>query len=137
MAAAEAIGMPIVVLDAPRAVVRAVHFDPTSHHVVSADWDGTAHVWDTTSPYRRWGSPLIADDCGLITNLEPDRRFIAAGCRDHPTRIWDTAHDQLVAELPSVTTVTGNFASAFPAVSTTGDRAAIAARRCGGGVRAQ
>jgi hypothetical protein len=44
----------------------------------------------------------------------------------HPTRIWDTAHDQLLAELPSVTQVDGDFASAFPAVSAAGDRAAIA-----------
>ena len=48
------------------------------------------------------------------------------GCRDHLTRVLDTARDQLLAELPSVTPVAGDFASAFPAVSAAGDRAAIA-----------
>jgi WD40 repeat protein len=123
---AETLGMPVVVLDAPRAIVRKAHFDRTSRRVVSASWDGTAQVWDASSPYRRWSSPPVADDCGLITSLEPDRRFIAVGCRDRSTRVWDTARDQLLAELPSVTPVAGDFASAFPAVSLTADRAAIA-----------
>ena len=113
-------------LDVPRGVVRTAHFDPTSHHVVGASWEGTARVWDATSPYRRWSSPPVATDCGFATSLEPDRRFIAIGCRDRNTRVWDTARDQLLAELPSVTPVAGDFASAFPAVSAAGDRAAIA-----------
>jgi WD40 repeat protein len=123
---AETLGMPVVVLDVPQAIVNTAHFDPTSRHVVSASWDGTAQVWDATSPYRRWSSLPVAADCDLITSLEPDRRFIAAGCRDLSTRVWDTAHDQLLAELPSVTPVAGDSASAFPTVSATGDRAAIA-----------
>ncbi len=123
---AEALGMPVVVFDMPRGVVRTAHFDPTSHNVVGAIWEGTARVWNATSPYRRWHSPPIAADCGLATSLEPDRRFIAIGCRDRKTRVWDTARDQMLAELPSVTPVAGDFASAFPAVSAIGDRAAIA-----------
>ncbi len=123
---AETLGMPVVVLDAPRGGARTAHFDPTSHHVVGASWEGTARVWDATSPYRRWSSPPIATNCGLATSLEPDRRFIAIGCRDRNTRVWDTERDQLLAELPSVTQVDGDFASAFPAVSAAGDRAAIA-----------
>jgi WD40 repeat protein len=51
---AETLGMPVVVLDAPRGIVRKAHFDPTSRHVVSASWDGTAQLWDATPPYRRW-----------------------------------------------------------------------------------
>ena len=123
---AETVGVPVVALDAPPAVVRAAHFDPTSRQVVSADWDGTARLWDATAPYRCWGAPPVADSCGLAVSLEPDRRFLAVGCKDRPTRVWDTAHDQLLAELPSVTTVAGDFASAIPAVSGAGDRAAIA-----------
>jgi len=123
---AEALGMPVVVLDVPRGVVRTMHFDPTSDHVIGASWGGTARVWSATSPYRRWSSPPIAANCGLATSLEPDRRFIAVGCRGRNTSVWDTAHNQLLAELPSVTPVAGDFASAFPAVSETGDRAAIA-----------
>jgi WD40 repeat protein/serine/threonine protein kinase len=123
-----AMDMPVTLLDGPRNVVTVVHFDPSARRVVGASWDGTARVWDATPPYLRWHSPPISDDCGLVTSLEPDRRFIAVGCLDHPTRIWDTAHAQLLAELPSVTQVDGDgdFASAFPAVSAAGDRAAIA-----------
>ena len=124
-----ALGMPVTTLEGPGGIVRSAHFDPTSRHVVGASWDGAALVWDATSPYRRWSSPPISDDCGLGPSLEPDRRFVAIGCRDHATRVWDTAHDQLLAELPSVTPVNGDFSSAFPAVSSAGDRAAIARGR--------
>jgi WD40 repeat protein len=68
----------------------------------------------------------VSDNCGIVTTPEPDRRFIAVGCRGLATRVWDTARDQLVAELPSVSHVEGDFTSAFPAVSGAGDRAAIA-----------
>jgi WD40 repeat protein len=69
----------------------------------------------------------MSDDCGIITRSEVARRFVAVGCGDLPTRVWDTAHDRLLAELPSVTPINGGgFASAFPAVSAAGDRAAIA-----------
>jgi len=68
----------------------------------------------------------MSDNCGVVTGAEPDRRFIAVGCGDHGTRIWDTSRDQLLAELPSVSQVAGDFISAFPAVSSAGDRAAIA-----------
>ena len=121
-----ALGMPVTTLEGPRGIVRTAHFDPTSRRVVGASWEGAALVWDATSPYRRWSSPPISDYCGLVPSLEPDRRFIAIGCRDHNTRVWDTAQDRLLAELPSVTPVDGDFASAFPAVSSAGDRAAIA-----------
>jgi WD40 repeat protein len=58
---------------------------------------------------------------------EPDRRFISVGCGKLPTRVWDTATDRLLAELPSVTLVeSGGFTSAFPAVSAGGDLAGIA-----------
>jgi WD40 repeat protein/serine/threonine protein kinase len=121
-----AMGIPVAMLDGPQNVVRVAHFDVTSRRVVGASWDGTARIWDATSPYRRWSSPPASDDCGLVASLVPDRRFVAVGCRDHATRVWDTARDQLLAELPPVTQVPGDFISAFPAVSAEGDRAAIA-----------
>jgi WD40 repeat protein/serine/threonine protein kinase len=121
-----ALGMPITVLEGPQSVVWGAHFDPSSQRVVGASMDGTARVWDATSPYLRWSSPPVSDDCGIVTDAEPDRRFLAVGCRDHVTRVWDTSRDQLVAELPSVSHVEGSFTSAFPAVSAAGDRAAIA-----------
>jgi WD40 repeat protein/serine/threonine protein kinase len=121
-----ALGMSIAVLEGQGQGIRSAHFDPTSQHVIGASRDDVALVWDATSPYRRWSSSAIADGCGLAASLEPDRRFIAIGCGDHATQIWDTANNQLLAELPSVTPVDGDFASAFPAVSADGDRAAIA-----------
>src|SRR6185503_17516026 len=63
---------------------------------------------------------------GLIMSLEPDGRVVIIGCRNRPTQVWDTSRDQLLAELPSVTQVDGDFPSAYPAVSAGGDRAAIA-----------
>jgi WD40 repeat protein len=106
--------------------VRVAHFDPTSRRVVGASWDGTARVWDASAPYLRWSSPALSDDCGLGNSLQPDRRYVAIGCLDHATQIWDTARDRLVAELPSVTLPGGDFEPAFPAVSADGERAAIA-----------
>jgi len=121
-----ALGMPVAALEGSQGVVRVAHFDPSSRRVVGASADGIARVWDATSPYRRWGAPQTSDDCGLVTSLEPDRRFVAIGCRNEPTRVWDTARDELLAELPSVTQTANGFSSAFPAVSFAGDRAAIA-----------
>ena len=119
-------GLPVAILDGPQNIVRTARFGPNLQ-VVGASWDGTARVWDAASPYRRWTSEPMSDDCGVITHSEVARRFVAVECGDHPTRVWDTAHDRLLAELPSVTTISGGgFTSAFPAVSAAGDRAAIA-----------
>jgi WD40 repeat protein len=86
----------------------------------------TIMAMDATPPYHRWSSSLVSDDCGLVASLEPDQRYLAIGCRDYPTRVWDTSRDQLLAEIPSVSHVGADFTSALPAVSAAGDRAAIA-----------
>ncbi|HEX8106614.1 MAG TPA: protein kinase [Kofleriaceae bacterium] len=120
---------PVAVLDGPRSLMIA-HFDPDARRVIGASLEGTAQIWDATPPYRRWRSPPVADDCGLApgstSGSTPDGRFVAIGCRDHPTRVWDTVHDQLLAELPNTTLVADDSPSASPAVSSVGDRAAIA-----------
>jgi WD40 repeat protein len=121
-----ATGMPVARLEGPKGLVFAAHFDPDSRRVVGASWDGTARVWDATSPYRIWGSPPIGAECDTMDSLVPDQRFIALSCRNHGTRVWDTARGELLAELPRVTTVEGDYYSAFPAVTVSGDRAAIA-----------
>jgi serine/threonine protein kinase/WD40 repeat protein len=117
-------GMPIAVLDGLRSLLVA-HFDPEARRVVGASVDGAAVVWDATPPYRRWNAPPITDNCGLAPSATSDGRFVAVGCHDHPTHVWDTAHDQLLAELPP-TTLVGDAPSAAPAVSSAGDRVAIA-----------
>ena len=119
-----ALEMPITVLEGPHGMWVA-HFDSSGRHVIGVSLDGTVRIWDSASPYHRWSASSASKDCGLITSPEPDRRFIAIGCGEYPTRVWDTARNQLLAELPSVSHVTGDFTSAFPAVSEAGDRAAI------------
>jgi eukaryotic-like serine/threonine-protein kinase len=119
-------GIPVAILDGPRNAVRVARFD-TKSRVVGASSDGTARVWNATPPYRRWSSAPIANACDIGMGSEPDRRFISVGCGKLPTRVWDTATDRLLAELPSVTLVeSGGFTSAFPAVSAGGDLAGIA-----------
>ena len=120
-------GLPLAVLDGPSSALRTAHFAPDGLRVVGASWDGTARVWEAPSPYRRWASAPTGDTCDVGLNSRPDRRFIAVGCRNRPTRVWDTAHDRLLAELPSTTPIEANdFISAAPAVSSAGDLAAIA-----------
>jgi WD40 repeat protein len=120
-------GTPLSVLEGPQSAMVA-HFDPGARRVVGASLDGTAQVWDATPPYRRWRSPPVADNCSLAPISTSDGRFVAVGCLDHPTRVWDTARDELLAELPGATLVAGDSPSAYPAVSSAGDRAAIARR---------
>ncbi|HEU4728255.1 MAG TPA: protein kinase [Kofleriaceae bacterium] len=117
---------PANVLEGPQEILWRAHFDPSAHRVVGVSTNGAARIWDATAPYRRWSVPAMADDCGIVTTAEPDGRFIAVGCRDKATHVWDTARNELLGELPPVSPVPGDFTSAFPAVSATGDRAAIA-----------
>jgi WD40 repeat protein/serine/threonine protein kinase len=118
--------LPVSVLEGSRGLVLSAHFDPSSRRVIGASWDGTARVWDATPPYRRWSSPPIGEDCSTDASLDGDQRFIAISCTRHGSHVWDTARDQHLAELPSVTAPRGEAPSAFPAVSDAGDRAAIA-----------
>ena len=121
-----ATGMAIARLEGPKSLVTVAHFDRDAHRVGGASWDGTARVWDAGSPYQRWGSPTIGPECDTMDSLVPDQRFIALSCRNHGTRVWDTARGELFADLPSVTTAGDDYYSAFPASTTSGDRAAIA-----------
>jgi len=121
-------GMQLTVLEGPPNKLRAAHFDPSARHVVAAATDGSTRVWDARAAYLQFSSPPASSGCGIVTTSEPDRRFVAVACGDQPTHVWDTAHDRLVAELPSVSRVEGDFASAFPVISAAGDRAAIARR---------
>jgi len=116
-------------LDGPTGLILAVQFDPHARRVIAASWDGTARIWDTARSYLRWATPPLGSGCGSRLRGEPDRRFVAISCGDRGTRVWDIQEEggpKLLAELPSPTPPSGNFLSAPPAVSATGDRAAIA-----------
>jgi WD40 repeat protein len=119
-------GFPVATLDGPRNAVLVARFGAGSR-VVGAALDGSARVWDAGSPYRRWATTPSGDTCNIGMSVQADGRFIAVGCRNRPTRVWDTSRDQLLAELPSTTPVEANdVVSAPPTVSAAGDRAAIA-----------
>jgi WD40 repeat protein len=120
-----ATGMSVASMEGPKGLIFAAHFDSESRRVVGASFDGTARVWDAASPYRRWDSPQIGAECNTEESLVPDQRFIALSCRNHGTHVWDTARGEVLAKLPGVTPVEGNYSSALPALTATGDRAAI------------
>jgi WD40 repeat protein/serine/threonine protein kinase len=119
-------GMRVTRLEGPTGLIFGAHFAPDAQRVVGASWDGTARVWEATSPYRRWASPPIGPECDTADSLVPDPRFIAVSCPSHGTRVWDTARGQLLADLPEVTAVAAGYYSALPAVTAAGDRVAIA-----------
>jgi WD40 repeat protein/serine/threonine protein kinase len=121
-----ATGLAVARLEGPKSLVIAAHFDSTSRRVVGASWDGTARVWNAASPYRRWASAPIGPDCNNEESLVPDQRYIALACPNHGTRVWDTSRGEQIAELPEVTSVEGDYSSAFPALTAAGDLAAIA-----------
>jgi WD40 repeat protein/serine/threonine protein kinase len=118
-------GVPVSMLEGPRGRVWVAHFDPRSRRVVGASWDGMAWVWEAKQPYRRWSSQPVGDDCSLEGTLDGDGRFLAVRCANG-TQIWDSAHDQLLANLPSGTSPGQGFQRALPAISAAGDRVALA-----------
>lgn len=70
---------------------------------------------------------MLADHCDVYNTAAPDGQYIIVGCNDRATRVWDTAHDRLLAELPAMPSkMTGDFAPVLPVVSADGSRAAIA-----------
>jgi WD40 repeat protein/serine/threonine protein kinase len=119
-------GLPVSVLEGSQSSVAVARFDPTSRRVVGMSVDGIVQVWDVTSPYRRWSSAPLDVNCGTDASVDKGRRVFAISCKDHGTHVWDTAKDQLLADLPSVTPPGGNFERALPAISTGGDLVAIA-----------
>ena len=120
-------GAPVAVLEGSKAGTTAVSFDAQTRRVAGLDQDGTVQVWDASAQYKRWSSPPIDPDCANPISFEEDRRFIAIGCKDHGSHIWDTAKELLLGDLPTVTPPDGNvFYRAAPATSADGTLAAIA-----------
>jgi len=121
-----ATGLPVSVLEGSQSRIEVARFDPSSRRVIGVSLDGLVQVWDVAPPYHQWSSAVIDADCGNNASVDEDRRFFAISCKDHGTHVWDTAYDKLLADLPSVTQPGGDFERAFPAISATGDLAAIA-----------
>ncbi|HEU4727706.1 MAG TPA: WD40 repeat domain-containing serine/threonine-protein kinase [Kofleriaceae bacterium] len=119
-------GLLIGLLDGPHQQLRGAEFDPFGQRVIAASWDGTARVWDAGSPYRRWSAGALSSGYGLFGGTTPDGRYLAIACPGCATRVWDTAHDRLLAELPSSSAGGPDSPAPFPVVSAAGDRAAIA-----------
>ena len=118
-----ATGDAVNVFDASKNAARSVGFSPDGKRLTGATWDGAAWIWSTEAPYRRWFAPEQADSCGLVGGVEPDGRYLAVACVGHPTRVWDTARDMLLAELPALE---DGEQVPYPVVSADGTLAAIA-----------
>jgi len=116
-------GTRIGMFDAPHGAARTARFSPDSRRVIGATWDGLAWVWSAVAPYQRYTAPEQAEICGLIGGAVPDGRYQAVSCVGHPTRVWDTARDRLLAELPAIE---DGDRVPYPVVSEDGDRVAIA-----------
>jgi len=118
-----ATGAQVAVFDAPLNAARAARFSPDGRRIAGATWDGIAWIWSASAPYQRWSAPAQAETCGLFGGAEPDGRYLAVACVGHPTRVWDTARDALLAELPALE---DSDRVPYPVVSPSGDLAAIA-----------
>lgn len=116
-------GLPVEVLEGPTQQLRGAWFEPSGRRVLAASWDGTARIWDARSTYRQWSAGRLSSGFGLFGGVEPDGRYLAVQCPGCATRVWDTARDELLAELPEVS---GGDRVPYPVVSARGDRAAIA-----------
>src|SRR5262249_54832919 len=80
----------------------------------------------TASRYLQWDTPAIGEDCGRTVSADDDRRFLAINCPGRGAEVWDTAHGRRLAELPSAVAAPGLLLPAAIAVSSAGDRAAVA-----------
>jgi len=120
-------GTQIAELNNGASEVASLAFSADGHWLATSSDDGV-RVFDTSTWKQAvmTAGPPIGVECDTGESLEPDQRFIALSCRNHGTRVWDTARGDLLAELPGVTNVEGDYFSASPAVTATGDRAAIA-----------
>ncbi len=117
-------GLPVEMLGGPRQQLGSVSFGRTGLRVLAASWDGTARIWDAQPPYRQWSAGRLSGGFGLFGGVEPDGRYMAVQCPGCATRVWDTAQDRLLAELPVVAETRSDTPVPFPTASV--DRAAVA-----------
>jgi WD40 repeat protein len=124
-----ATGLPMATLEGATQAIMDVRFDADARHVIGASLDGAARIWDNVPGYRRWASQRIGRECGTDVTLEGDHRIIAVSCGEHGTRVWDTAQDRLIAELPGTTIAGDRLNWAFPALSAADGLSGIARDR--------
>jgi WD40 repeat protein len=120
-----ATGVAVSVLQGNRSPSRTIQFDSIGMRIIAGSWDGTAYIWDTRASYRHWGSRPIGRDCGVTIMPDDERRVIAVSCSAHLTRIWDSLRGVLLAELPGMIDISGDYYSPPAVVSQQGDLVAI------------
>jgi WD40 repeat protein len=119
-----ATGARVATFERARSEAKMVRFAPHAQELVAAAVDGVAHVWPVHDSYRRFSSPPRGKGCGTDVVPREDGRFLAVSC-ETGAQIWDTANDQLLAELPGPQPLPP-IPDPYPAVSSVGDRAASA-----------
>jgi WD40 repeat protein len=119
-----ATGTRVATFERAHRETKMVRFAPGAQELVAASVDGIARVWPVRDSYRRFSSPPRGKGCGTDVVPRADGRFLAVSC-ETGAQIWDTANDQLLAELPGPQPLPP-FADPYPAVTSAGDRAAIA-----------
>jgi WD40 repeat protein len=119
-----ATGTRVATFERAHRETKMVRFAPGARELVAASVDGIARVWPVRDGYRRFSSPPRGKGCGTDVVPRADGRFLAVSC-ETGAQIWDTANDQLLAELPGPQTLP-SIPDPYPAVTSGGDRAAIA-----------
>jgi eukaryotic-like serine/threonine-protein kinase len=117
-------GARVATFERARSETKMVRFAPDTKELIAASVDGIVHVWPVNDSYRRFSSPALGKGCGTDVVPREDGRFLAVSC-ETGAQIWDTANDQLLAELPGPQPLPP-IPDPYPAVSAAGDRAAIA-----------
>jgi eukaryotic-like serine/threonine-protein kinase len=96
-------GSPVALLEGPGNSVLVAHFDPSGTQIVGASWDGRATLWNAGPPYRRWMSEPATVRCPTVKEVQS--RYVVVACGNQPIKVWDTARDLLLAEIPTMTRV--------------------------------
>jgi WD40 repeat protein len=117
-------GARVATFEGAHGEAKMVRFAPHAKELVAASVDGIARVWPVHSSYRHFSSPPLGHGCGTDVVPREDGRFLAVSC-ETGAQVWDTANDQLLAQLPGPQPLPP-IPDPYPAVTALGDRAAVA-----------
>src|SRR6266496_2123037 len=71
-------------------VVYSAQFSPDGERIVTASWDGTAHLWETRSG-KPIGEPMQHQGRVFSAQFSPDGQRIVTASWDKTARLWDAA----------------------------------------------